>query len=328
MIETTVSQRRGLDSERQQRETEEQRQAREVSALFFVVILRAHPSKESVARRSAIASEVSSTLKAFYCTLCEKQFQTVAQYDEHTNSYAHHHKARFRDMQASQRALASSRDEGEKRKEKERKREEKELRKIAKAAGVKMSKPPVVHDPVTVKMEQDSKSSGFKTLGWSSTDPPLSAPGQKSGWSTVGSAAVSTPKAEPPDPQLSRETLPLSPSISASANISAPAFRTAGWTSLDTGSSRLLPPPPVELPPSLTSTRQPCQPTPAHPVSRSNTMPSSQLRVEGQYFSPIPPDSMPHTAGPDRQEHPLPKVESGLQGRSGWQRFLKSTPKR
>lgn len=30
MIETTVQQRRGLDSERQQRETEEQRQAREV----------------------------------------------------------------------------------------------------------------------------------------------------------------------------------------------------------------------------------------------------------------------------------------------------------
>jgi hypothetical protein len=30
MIETTVSQRRGLDSERQQKETEEQRRAREV----------------------------------------------------------------------------------------------------------------------------------------------------------------------------------------------------------------------------------------------------------------------------------------------------------
>jgi hypothetical protein len=299
--------------------------------LYFPGHLRAHPSKESVARRSAIASEVSSTLKAFYCTLCEKQFQTVAQYDEHTNSYAHHHKARFRDMQASQRALASSRDEGEKRKEKERKREEKELRKIAKAAGVKMSKPPVVHDPVTIKMEQDSKSSGFKTLGWatlSSTDPPLSAPSQMSSWSTVGSAAVSTPKAEPCDPQLSRETLPLPPSISASANtspISAPIFRTAGWTSLDTGSSRLLPPPPVELPPSLPSTRQPCQPT---PVSRSNTMPSSQLRTEEQYISPLPPDSMPHTAGPDQQEHSLPKVEAGLQGRSGWQRFLKSAPKR
>lgn len=34
MIETTVSQRRGLDSERQQKETEDQRRAREVSYMF------------------------------------------------------------------------------------------------------------------------------------------------------------------------------------------------------------------------------------------------------------------------------------------------------
>jgi hypothetical protein len=35
MIETTVSQRRGLDSERQQKETEDQRRAREVSGAAF-----------------------------------------------------------------------------------------------------------------------------------------------------------------------------------------------------------------------------------------------------------------------------------------------------
>lgn len=33
MIETTVSQRRGLDSERQQKETEDQRRAREVELI-------------------------------------------------------------------------------------------------------------------------------------------------------------------------------------------------------------------------------------------------------------------------------------------------------
>lgn len=39
MIETTVSQRRGLDSERQQKETEDQRRAREVCRflLFYTV---------------------------------------------------------------------------------------------------------------------------------------------------------------------------------------------------------------------------------------------------------------------------------------------------
>ena len=35
MIETTVSQRRGMDSERQQRESEEQRKLREVSIFPF-----------------------------------------------------------------------------------------------------------------------------------------------------------------------------------------------------------------------------------------------------------------------------------------------------
>lgn len=34
MIETTVSQRRGLDSERQRKETEDQRKAREVSSFY------------------------------------------------------------------------------------------------------------------------------------------------------------------------------------------------------------------------------------------------------------------------------------------------------
>ncbi|EEB92747.1 hypothetical protein MPER_08699 [Moniliophthora perniciosa FA553] len=122
MIESTVSQRRELDSERQQKETQEQRQARE----------------DAVARRSALASEISDTLKAFYCALCDKQFQNVAQYDEHTNSYAHHHKARAKDMQANIRLKPQA--EIDKRKEKERKREEKELRKMAAASGIKISK--------------------------------------------------------------------------------------------------------------------------------------------------------------------------------------------
>ncbi|KAF6766261.1 hypothetical protein DFP72DRAFT_1038961 [Ephemerocybe angulata] len=97
MIETTVSQRKDLDSERQRKETEDQRKARE--------------------------------------------FKNVSQYDEHTNSYAHHHKARLRDMNANARPTAK--EDLDKRKEKERRREEKELRKIAAANGIKMPKPPV-----------------------------------------------------------------------------------------------------------------------------------------------------------------------------------------
>ncbi|KAI0374377.1 hypothetical protein BV20DRAFT_919833, partial [Pilatotrama ljubarskyi] len=177
MIETTVSQRRELDSERQIKETEEQRRQRE----------------EAVARRAAVQSELSSVLRPFYCEVCEKQFQNVAQYDEHTNSYAHHHKVRFRDMQAAQRANRNTKEEVDKRKEKERKREEKELRKIAKAAGVKMTKPPVALAPVAepVAAPAEPKPSGFKKSGWATVTAPaagapaqplLTDPPRRSGW--------------------------------------------------------------------------------------------------------------------------------------------------
>ncbi|KAF9036456.1 hypothetical protein BDZ89DRAFT_1061759 [Hymenopellis radicata] len=208
MIETTVSQRRGLDSERQTKETEEQRRMRE----------------DDAARRSAIASEVSDILKAFYCSLCDKQFKNVAQYDEHTNSYAHHHKARYHDMQ--QNVRMQPKDEVEKRKEKERKREEKELRKIAAANGIRMTKSTTApllataNDeaavPVSATASPPSSSpSGFKKLGWSEqpppppttlhTEPPLHHPHdaqprpplgfKKSGW-----APVALPSSRPSSP--------------------------------------------------------------------------------------------------------------------------------
>ncbi|TBU64861.1 hypothetical protein BD310DRAFT_806000 [Dichomitus squalens] len=179
MIESTVSQRRELDSERQTKETEEQRRQRE----------------DAVARRAAVQSEISSVLRPFYCEVCEKQFKNVAQYDEHTNSYAHHHKVRFRDMQLAQRASRNTEEEINKRKEKERKREEKELRKIAKAAGVKMAKPPVAGSAVveasSVLAGSAGPSGGLKKGGWatvttpSATTPsPPAEPPKRSGWAT------------------------------------------------------------------------------------------------------------------------------------------------
>ncbi|TBU35043.1 hypothetical protein BD311DRAFT_624846, partial [Dichomitus squalens] len=179
MIESTVSQRRELDSERQTKETEEQRRQRE----------------DAVARRAAVQSEISSVLRPFYCEVCEKQFKNVAQYDEHTNSYAHHHKVRFRDMQLAQRASRNTEEEINKRKEKERKREEKELRKIAKAAGVKMAKPPVaiaaVVEASSVPAGSAGPSGNLKKGGWATvttpsanTPSPPAEPPQRSGWAT------------------------------------------------------------------------------------------------------------------------------------------------
>ncbi|KAF8898360.1 hypothetical protein BD779DRAFT_3051 [Infundibulicybe gibba] len=238
MIETTVSQRRGLDSERQRNETEDQRRARE----------------EIVARKTALESEISSTLKAFYCTLCDKQFKNVAQYDEHTNSYAHHHKARYRDMQANIRLKPQ--DEADKRKEKERKREEKELRKIAAANGIKMPKPATTLSTISApeassNLEAAPPKPGWASIGMSSgPDPPPPQQGfKRSGWATVGSTSATT-LALPPPPTPPPVILSRAP---------APAFRTGGWTSLDTGSSQSIPPSPptdpapMEPPPPISS---------------------------------------------------------------------------
>ncbi|KAF5368350.1 hypothetical protein D9758_002377 [Tetrapyrgos nigripes] len=183
MIESTVSQRRELDSERQQKESDEQRQARE----------------DAVARREAVASELSDVLKPFYCSLCDKQFKNVAQYDEHCNSYAHHHKARFKDMQAS--ARMKPQEEINKRKEKERKREERELRKIAAASGIKVAKTATV--PASVASSStttapalattDDSSTGTKSsAGWatvSGSGDSAQSSFKKSGWATVGASS-------------------------------------------------------------------------------------------------------------------------------------------
>ncbi|PCH33447.1 hypothetical protein WOLCODRAFT_160076 [Wolfiporia cocos MD-104 SS10] len=286
MIETTVSQRRELDSERQTKETEEQRKARE----------------DSVAKRAAVQSEISTTLRAFYCELCEKQFQNVAQYDEHTNSYAHHHKARFRDMQAAQRASRNTKEELDRRKEKERKREEKELRKIAKAAGVRMAKPPValVAAPAEAAAargaEAEAKPGGFKKPGWASigaastsSSVPVDSPEPaqtRSGWATVGSDIASIPPGSQQQPPSSSwapvSAPPTAPSGRAPQPPSAaPVFRTGGWTSLDTGST-VQPPTRASMPPSTHA-----GPVPPPPSDRSRpSLPSA----------PAPPPAVPPPA--------------------------------
>ncbi|KAF7339673.1 G-patch-domain Zn-finger DNA-binding protein [Mycena sanguinolenta] len=211
MIESTVSQRREMDSEKLAKETEEQRRARE----------------DLVARRTALDSELSTAIKAFYCELCEKQFKTVVAYTEHTNSYAHHHKARFKDMQAN---IRIPQDDVDKRKEKERKREEKELRKIAAANGIKMAKPTPAVIPTLAPAEPVGASIDGEPMD--SGRPSASSSGfKKSGWATVGSSTSAGP---PPEPAV-----PSAPSSSFNHS----ASRTGGWASLGSGSSQSSPPP-------------------------------------------------------------------------------------
>ncbi|KAG6832217.1 hypothetical protein H0H92_004182 [Tricholoma furcatifolium] len=292
MIETTVSQRRGLDSERQQKETEDQRRARE----------------ELVARKSALEDELTSTLKAFYCALCDKQFKNVAQYDEHTNSYAHHHKARFKDMQANARPKAQG--EVDKRKEKERKREEKELRKIAAANGIRMAKPPPTS---IVSADLTPAASPHVEVN---PNPPSTF--RKGGWATLGPAASQTPPprwasvsthGEPQSDKIPDEA-PQPPAVpSNSGPTVAPTFRTAGWTSLDSGSSEAS---------SLAANSSTSTILASGNHASANT--SGWSRVPAAVQAATPPSSTLPT--------PTPAPEPAQQAPTGWQQFRKFGPKR
>ncbi|THH11447.1 hypothetical protein EW146_g8049 [Bondarzewia mesenterica] len=208
------------------------------------------------------------------------QFQNVAQYDEHTISYAHHHKVWFRDMQMAQRQkqnteeeLSKRKEKERKREEKERKREEKELRKIAAAAGIKIAKPatPIGSMPALAGISAGStakapepKKGGWTTVSTASADafaaaqsasPSASAFRRASNWASVDSSpppppisagdrvpAVSHANSHPLSPVPSMPPQPLTPARPLHTHHPAPSFRTAGWSSLDTSSS--MPPPP------------------------------------------------------------------------------------
>ncbi|KAJ3934404.1 MAG: G-patch-domain Zn-finger DNA-binding protein [Lentinula lateritia] len=289
MIETTVSQRRGLDSERQQKETEDQRRARE----------------DAVARKSAVAEEISDVLKAFYCSLCDKQFKNVAQYDEHTNSYAHHHKARFKDMQASSRIKPQ--EEIEKRKEKEQKREEKQLRKIAAASGVKMAKTTLPPSGAPVLAPVANVTSGFQPSGWASVsgsgDSTLSSSSggfKKAGWASVG-------------PSSSPETLaPVSDSVTTT---SSGGLKKAGWTTVGS---------------TFPSTAQAVPPASASSGSWKIVTPSSGSSLDASSLpSNVPTPSAASSTAVEPVSQPAPQhppSKSHL-SRVGWQQFQKKNKK-
>lgn len=146
-------------------------------------------------------------------------------------------------------ARPTSKDELDKRKEKERRREEKELRKIAKAAGIKMPKLPAPSSgmPATVPISEPmasfsqggiaSESSQLKKEGWTTVGAPTGTGFKKSGWATVGSAPQSSSSgfsASSLAPTGAQTTIDVPSHTAANSPASsAPGFRQAGWASLD-----------------------------------------------------------------------------------------------
>jgi hypothetical protein len=194
-----------------------------------------------VARKFALEAELSSALKSFYCELCDKQFKTVAQYDEHTNSYAHHHKARFKNMQANNRIKPQELD---KRQEKERKREEKELRKIAAANGIKMPKAQTatLTQIAVTDLSNNIEAGAMRTeptaeiSGDTSNSTMQSGGFRRSGWNVVGAATTSTPQPPPslPPPLPSPGPPPPIPARPPQSALQKTSFLNAGWTTLET----------------------------------------------------------------------------------------------
>lgn len=288
---------------------------------YFVYILRCVLKltirQDSVARRAYIQSEVTETLRPFYCTVCEKQFQNVAQYDEHCNSYAHHHKIRFKEMQLNERAKANSQEAIERRREKERKREERELRKAAKAVGVKLTTvTPAVRvvntaqnpfGPTTGPGIEPGPAAG----SWLEVSSSSSGGGfKKPGWATI-SSPVQPPSPPPPPPS---EPLHITPPTNTSG------FRSGGWSTL-------------EGPPSASTPNRPLTPNahhqpppPPEPVPTPNPLTPS---TSGFKFIPLaentPQIQQQPTSRPVKKPSATQRAESS---RSGWQSFSRGGSKR
>ncbi|KAG0212170.1 S-glutathionyl-(chloro)hydroquinone reductase [Mortierella sp. GBA30] len=114
--EASTAKRKTLEVERQAEETEEEKSKRELQ----------------VQQQMAVQAELEMVKSAFYCALCDKQYERISDYEVHLSSYDHNHKKRFKDMKDTSRASAAG--TTNKIKEKERRREEKELAKMQEAA--------------------------------------------------------------------------------------------------------------------------------------------------------------------------------------------------
>ncbi|SCV69400.1 BQ2448_2420 [Microbotryum intermedium] len=228
---TLSSRPRELESQRIAKETPDQREARLAKAKF----------------EEKVKNEVAETLRKFNCDICNKSYTTVGQYDEHTNSYDHHHRARAVATKQMQLERAKANGEADKRREKERKREEKEMRKLMEKAGVKV--PPVsnaglISASVTPLVEAKKVDEGKKI-------------GVGGGWAKFGGggfAPIASSSLSTSTPASSSSFKPLggfAPIASTSTSSSKPerfdsplAPKGSGWSSIAQPSSTSLPKPP------------------------------------------------------------------------------------
>ncbi|CAG8516446.1 3902_t:CDS:2 [Ambispora leptoticha] len=173
---TTTAKRKALDSEKIAEETEAERRKRE----------------SKVMKQESIKKELETINSAFYCSLCDKQYTKISEYETHLSSYDHNHRKRFKDMKDLSRSSKM-----DKKREKERKREEKELARIQQAALQKAG---------NKQAASSSSNSGSKTtemtgskvdsassnnIGKSADDGKWSSSFKATSWTTVSSVVPS-----------------------------------------------------------------------------------------------------------------------------------------
>lgn len=110
-------------------------------------------------REESIAHQAKKVLREFYCDICDVQYQTVMQMEEHLSSYNHNHKKRFVEMKAMMKCQSS--ESAEERETLMAKREMEKAMKLASAAAVRSgsgsapTKPP---DKVVESLESGKRS--------------------------------------------------------------------------------------------------------------------------------------------------------------------------
>lgn len=204
----TTAKRKALDSEKQMEETDVQREEREFKA----------------EKKMAIAKELEDVKRAFYCELCDKQYKKISEYEQHLQSYDHHHKKRFKDMKEATRNSSVKQSEREKKMAREKKREERELKRMqdamqkraeATSASITKDQVPKVQAPTMNHAGSSSSGGGGWTSstshsgGWSTVDNTNSG-----GWST----ATSVPRASDKNFNSEKTTIALVPTSATTAD--------------------------------------------------------------------------------------------------------------
>ncbi len=97
--EVATAKRKALDVEKEESELVKKQKAVISSTLSFPVLWSTRVQRyfnqslqEQAAKQERIEQTVAEQNRPFYCSLCNKQYTNVTQYDTHLSSYDHHHK--------------------------------------------------------------------------------------------------------------------------------------------------------------------------------------------------------------------------------------------